>query len=559
MTLLSETSRLAAFLLAFPFVLSACSSGDSSSTQTSDDQTTPTVSSVSPGDSATGVARGTDVIATFSEDLFTKTIGSNTVTVTDGSVSVAGKVNFDPTNNEVSFLPDNTLSMLTTYTTTLSTDITDLAGNALGSAHTWSFTTADGTWKVPTLIETDNAGDARDPQIAIDAEGNALAIWAQIDVTGSNTYANRYTAGLGWGAATLIETNNAGRVGAPQIAFDAEGNAVAVWYQADGIRFNIYSNRYTTGSGWGTATLIETEDAGDAIHPQVAVDTSGNVLAVWEQSDGNQFSIYANRYTPGSGWGSTTLIETDNAGNARSPQIAFDASGNALAVWKQTDGSGARFNIHANRYTAGSGWGTATLIQIDNSGNADYPQIAVDAEGNALAVWSQLDDTRYNIHANRYTPGSGWGSATLIQIDNASNAYIPQVVFDTSGYALAVWEQYDDSQFNIHANRYTPGSGWGTATLIETDNLGSARSPQIAFDSSGNAMAVWYQSDGTRHNILANRYTASSGWGAATLVETDNAGRSIDPQVAFDASGNALVVWRHSDGIRDNIMANRFE
>jgi hypothetical protein len=47
---------------------------------------------------------------------------------------------------------------------------------------------------------------------------------------------------------------------------------------------------------------------------------------------------------------------------------------------------------------------------------------------------------------------------------------------------------------------------FGTAALIETDNAGGAHAPQIAFDASGNALAVWYQSDGTRDNIWSNRY-----------------------------------------------------
>lgn len=58
----------------------------------------------------------------------------------------------------------------------------------------------------------------------------------------------------------------------------------------------------------------------------------------------------------------------------------------------------------------------------------------------------------------------------------------------------------------IWANRYTAGTGWGTAALIETDNAGNAYSPQIACDTAGNALAVWDQSDGTRLNIWANRF-----------------------------------------------------
>ena len=50
------------------------------------------------------------------------------------------------------------------------------------------------------------------------------------------------------------------------------------------------------------------------------------------------------------------------------------------------------------------------------------------------------------------------------------------------------------------------GMAWGTASPIETDNAGGAFDSQIAIDASGNALAVWHQFDGTRTNILANRY-----------------------------------------------------
>ena len=48
---------------------------------------------------------------------------------------------------------------------------------------------------------------------------------------------------------------------------------------------------------------------------------------------------------------------------------------------------------------AGVGWGSAELIESDN-GNVYYLQVAMDAAGNAVAVWSQSDGTRRNIWAN---------------------------------------------------------------------------------------------------------------------------------------------------------------
>ena len=75
----------------------------------------------------------------------------------------------------------------------------------------------------------------------------------------------------GWGTAELIEIDNAGSAYHPTVAFDATGNALAVWQQHDGIRSNIWNNRYTAGSGWGTPELIETNDAGDAQYAQIAI------------------------------------------------------------------------------------------------------------------------------------------------------------------------------------------------------------------------------------------------------------------------------------------------
>src|SRR5438477_9692195 len=127
---------------------------------------------------------------------------------------------------------------------------------------------------------------------------------------------------------------------------------------------------------------------------------------------------------------------------------------------------------------------------------------------------------------------------------------------DSYGNAVTVWMQYDGVRYNIWANRYTAGSGWGTATLIETDDAGSAFDPQVAINANGDAVAVWQQYDGVRYNAWANRYTAGSGWGAATLIETDNGSVATRPHIAMDGNGNAIAVWPQSDGLRSNIRAN---
>jgi hypothetical protein len=213
-------------------------------------------------------------------------------------------------------------------------------------------------------------------------------------MTSSRIWSNRYTVGTGWGTPEQLETLAAAD---SQIAMDANGNALAVWVQGDGTTSYIWSRRYTPGSGWDTAMQVS---AGAATSPQTAFDTHGNALVAWKQSDGTYTHIWSSRYTAQGGWGTPAQVDPVMAANSTDPQIASDTGGNALAVWQQGDGT--RTNIWSNRYTADRGWGTAEMIETDNAGDETLPQIAVDAHGNALAVWQQSNGARTDIWSNRF-------------------------------------------------------------------------------------------------------------------------------------------------------------
>lgn len=358
-----------------------------------------------------------------------------------------------------------------------------------------------------------------------------------------------------WEEATLVVFDNPGLLYSPQIAFDGLGNAFAVWQQSDGTRYNVWANRYIPEIGWITATLIETNNAGSVSDSKVACDNFGNALVVWSQSDGTRSNIWANRYIRGIGWDTAHLIEFNDAGSASNPQIVINNEGDAFVIWIQSDGT--RDNVWASRFIAGWGWATTVLIETDDAGPASSPHVACDDAGNAIAVWSQSDGTRKNIWANRYTAGSGWGVAALIETENAGDAFNPRVAVDGNGNAIAVWSQSDGIRDNLWANRYTANIGWSTATLIETENLGNASSPQIACDNAGNAIAIWYQRNPIEH-VWANRYTVGSGWGTAALLETDDTHPAMNPQIVMDREGNAIVTWMQNDGAWCNIVANRY-
>ena len=415
------------------------------------------------------------------------------------------------------------------------------------------------TWGTAGLIEFDNVGNAENVQVAVNTSGQAVAVWQQPDSTSINIHAARYSPATGWHTPEPIDTEPETSQ-QPAVAIDAQGNAFVVWLRSEGSSNSVWARRFTPQGGWGSPVLLET-GLGDAGNPQVAVDGSGNAIVVFWQQEGGRVNIVANRYVNGAGWGTATAIEADSTGDIGAPQIAMDAAGNAVVVWGWAAANPPyTFNVWANRYTAGSGWGSAGPIDSANTSNPNTnPHVALDGAGNAIAVWHRPDGSWDSIWANRYVAGSGWGAPGLIETDNTNSARDARVAFDANGNALAVWIQSDGLRNNVLANRYTAGQGWGSAVLIETDNAGPALEPRIAFDGNGNATAVWSHRDvaGFTFNILANRWTAATGWGTAAPI--DNApGAARAPQLGVDGSGNVITVWSQSDGTRTNIWANAF-
>jgi len=307
-------------------------------------------------------------------------------------------------------------------------------------------------------------------------------------------------------------------------------------------------------SGWGEAVMLEFLNSGEVQNPYVAADASGNAFAVWDQSDGSRNCVFADRYVHGFGWTGARLIDSAGIDNCYNPRVAVDGSGNATAVWQQT--SAWVSSVWSNRYVVGEGWGTAELIE-SHLEEAGLAQVVIDGSGYATALWEQWDSGHNHIWSNRYVPGEGWGTAEQIE-SYAEDGYGFDVAVDGTGCVVAVWSQWDVSHYNASANRYVPGEGWGTAEMIAGNASGYAGEAKVAIDSSGNTTAVWHQWDAGIYSVWSNRYVVGEGWGVAELIEHDDVEDALFPRVADDGSGTALAVWQQQDGDVDSIWSSLY-
>jgi hypothetical protein len=206
-------------------------------TGTTLDTIPPTVTGANPATGATGVATNTAITVTFSEPMTVATVTNANFTLKNVTTTVAGTVTYSGTT--ATFAPSSPLANSTLYVASVSKAVTDLAGNAIASPYTWSFTTgvaADTT--PPTVFSTSPTNGTTDVPVnsAVTAtfseNMNALSITAanfalkngSTGVDGAVTYNNKIATFTPTGA---LDNGTAYTATITTAVKDAAGNAMA--------------------------------------------------------------------------------------------------------------------------------------------------------------------------------------------------------------------------------------------------------------------------------------------------------------------------------------------
>lgn len=373
--------------------------------------------------------------------------------------------------------------------------------------------------------------------VASNSAGNATSNVATLSVT----------AGKTWLAATRVNAAPYGDVYDPKIAYDSAGNAMAVWMQTDvgSNRYDLWANRYVAGTGWGTPLKIysNTTTQTPVQRPQLGVAADGSALVVWELAETNtSFApthIWSMAYAPGSGWGVATRIDDDTgAFRSSAPQLAVAANGTAVAAWSHGDGSSLTSVRMQRGSTSGGFTGSPTVLASGPLSQGVFtPVVALNSTGHGAVIWQRFDGSNTALHASLLSAGSAAGDQ-VIATTNANGFANTRLAVNTAGAAVVVWGQFNGTRFDIVANRRDPATGWDTPT-----QLSSASAPantlrpdiQLHLDDAGSATALWDQGNATPPSKVWSRLSAA-GWGTAQVVTT-NAGAY---RLASNAAGQLI-------------------
>ncbi|WP_257450792.1 Ig-like domain-containing protein [Archangium lipolyticum] len=505
------------------------------------DLSPPSVSDVSPMQGSVEVDIHAPIRFTFSEPVDVSGVTSGLLTLEVAGERVAATVACETSGTSCSFTPVNPLPYRETVRATLAAAVKDPAGRVMQSPVSVSFTTRGRAWQPPREVRPTRPG--LQPDVALDGQGQALAVWVQGTSSGAfRPFASRSVAYAGWEPARELDTVHPGDAEHPAVAVNESGFGVAVWELHDGAQVDLYAAEYTPGTGWSEPRLLES-GAGPVSAPRVGVDAQGNALVVWRQSDGTEDSLWATRRVQGGGWSSPLLLEAE-AGATSVPALAVEKSGRALAAWLQPD-SGGGVRVRASHFTPDSGW--TPPEQASDLGSGASVAAALSANGSAVLVFRGTDLASGSplIQATRFVPGEGWSPSTPLGRAVAGGDE-PAVTIDRWGRAVAAWTAPGDvSPSSLRLQRFTPEDGWQPVEVT----TGRASQPSVAADGQGNFHIVWVGNVSGVDRVYAARYpegaTALAFIGA---LEPAHGGTSKRPRVRANAAGAAVTAWYRDNG-----------
>ncbi|MFQ6106556.1 MAG: hypothetical protein ACE5QF_03065, partial [Thermoplasmata archaeon] len=325
----------------------------------------------------------------------------------------------------------------------------------------------------------DKEGTRASYQVDTSTDPNATAYSHQRKLIYDGTY---WWAFYYNGTETVYEYSSDGQTwsNSAQKAFSASGIKYAsLWYNDTGSTkvvyivgdnststANVYVRRGTisgTTISWGTESTVTVCHAQGAMSNKVAFISQDSQGYIWiissnRPSAGAKYNIATVRSTnvdDVSSWGTYTNMLGTNTDTSYLYPIILPLSGQDMyAIWYNEG------KIEGNKYTSGSGWGTATSIDNTTSGVANRTISAVvDSSYNVHLVYANKTGV---VNYTKYT--TSWSSPTVLDTDT-NNEYVTITIDNSTDYLYAFWVS---SSYQIEGQKYT-GSSWSAITGIETN------------------------------------------------------------------------------------------
>jgi hypothetical protein len=228
-------------------------------------------------------------------------------------------------------------------------------------------------------------------------------------------------------------------------------------------------------------------------------------------------------------WSEPLTVSRPSEGVIRGPVLKLDSTGTAMLLWLSDNSL-----VTAARCAAGAG---PELTPLTDSGDANWPDLVTDGNGNATAGWIRNGA----VETRHYSPAGGWAPAQTLYDVSAHRATELELGGNAEGDALAMWLVRADDVATASA-RYRPRASneWMPQELVK-ELPDDWIEFTLAVEPSGRGLVVLNADDGTHPRSLFSIQRTSSGWQEGQPLTSIN--HDDIPAMALNASGWGGLVW----------------
>ena len=401
----------------------------------------------------------------------------------------------------------------------------------------------------PTVDLSAPGFDGIEPQVGVDASGRAISVWERDGVIQTRWSSD---GGVTWSPAVDLSAD-ADMSDSPRITLDASGRAIAAWRAQGAFGYAIQARLSADGGATWSNTVTLAQQYRIMRNPRVGINSSGDAVAVWVAKTSRWATAIQTSSTPDFGvtWSTpTNLVSLED--NFPQPQVAIDSAGRAIAVWENVASGYAAVQTKSS-LDGGLNWSAAvTLSQPIGTESTDKPRLSIDGSGRAIAVWE-----RNNIiqSSSSLDGGVTWSPAVDLS-SNLGISYAQEVSIGDTGRAIVIWSHYQDGDpaaIIQTSSSLDGGLTWSPAIDVSEPEY-PASDPEVSVDGMGRAVAVWEsqrwdQETGEQDPTVMQSSMSTDGgltWSPAVTLSAFT-GEAHFAQLNANSSGRVFVVWQRYD------------
>ena len=341
--------------------------------------------------------------------------------------------------------------------------------------------------------------------------------------------------GTNWSVPATINTNTQAEF-APQVAYDGNGDAIAVWERVADPNFNqtnlpamaaqmeiVWSKWNRTSRAWSTPTPLTSNGYLDHAPLLCGPMADGSVLATWTANTSNLLmgtngagsQVLWAQWNPGSqSWSSpqTLLADLPN----RLSQSLSGVSNLAVYAWtRDLDGVLTNANDQQVFYSAWSNgvWSAATQFTTSTNGNRNA-RVSVGSDGHNYLVWQS--GTNLVLSKDFAT------NTTLVRADSQTAGFADYAMtIGPAGNLALLWQEMSQAGSDAHYRVLDPASAtWSKdAQLFNDPPLERSFAP--VWDDVGNLTVAYNKVD----IIYTNKTVTLEGGGTVTITNVPQPGQ----------------------------------